>query len=583
MPRESLLGPLGSPKVDANIGSRVGRALWAAAGFSVVLNLLLLVPSLYMLQVYDRVLTSRSIETLLMLTVITTVCLAATSALDHVRSAITSFLGSMVENTLGSPAIEGMLEHSARGAAMDDGASRSLRDIATVKAFLASPALFALFDAPWVLIYSFVIFLFHPLLGLIALASAMILLGLAWVGERLTKRGIEKSIEASYRSTRFVESAQRSAEAIVAMRMTQGIADRWAALSAEAKGTQAQAAQVARIISGLTKFFRQFVQVAMLGAAAYVTVRQLATPGVMIAATVLLGRALAPAEMAIGAWRQFIEVRAAWDRLNTTFMRFGNRDANIELPEAQGRIDVEGLGYAPIPGAPPVLRNVSFRLEPGELLAVVGPSGSGKSTLARLLVGVTETVFGKVRMDGAELRSWNPAQLGKAIGYLPQDVELVAGTVAQNIARLGSRDDAATIAAATKANAHQMVLQLPMAYDTPVGEQSLHTLSGGQRQRIALARALYGNPKLVVLDEPNASLDQEGEAALHEALAGLKRAKVTTIVITQRRRALALADKFLVLKGGAVERYGTRQEIEGLVRDDRTRTTMNVQLPQGPA
>ncbi len=566
-------GALASSRVPAQTRARIRQILLVAAGFSVAINLLLLMPSLYMLQVYDRVLTSRSLETLSMLTLIVTFALLVMALLDTVRTALMGVCGALIEKALGPSVVEAMLREAVQPARANspDLAARGLRDVGTVKGFLASPALFALFDAPWVLAYSLVIYLFHPLLGLIAILSAVALLVLAWIGERATRAGIEQSLEAAYKGNRFIESAQRSAEAVVAMRMEAGIAREWKARNLEAQDGQLRAADASNRITAFTKFFRQFVQIGMLGAAAYVTIQQNATPGVMIAATVLLGRALAPAEQAIGAWRQLIEVRGAWQRLNLLFARMGESSLRTTLPQPAGHLQVEGLSYSPAPGQPPILRNISFAVQPGELLAVVGPSGSGKSTLARLLVGIWDTGFGKIRLDDAELRTWDRDQLGQLIGYLPQDVELIAGTVGSNIARLSARDDAATVAAAQLANAHQMIVRLPKGYETEIADRSAYTLSGGQRQRVGLARALFGNPKLVVLDEPNSSLDTEGDDALHAALKALKERQVCVVVITQRTKLLGLADKFLVLKEGAVERYGPREEIERQLREQRAK------------
>jgi PrtD family type I secretion system ABC transporter len=553
-PTKFLEGALASSRVDERVRARLRRIAWAVFGFGLVLNGLLLVPSLYMLQVYDRVLTSRSLETLAMLTLFAAFVLAVIAVLDTYRANLMAVFSQLIAS----------LQAGTQAAVTPDGelAQRGLRDIATVRSYLASPSPTALLDTPWAVIYCIVIFMFHPVLGLIALLSACALVALAWLGDSATRARSDAAVEQAFQNQRLNASTLRAAEVAVAMNMAPVIVRRWAEGAHKAGSHAIGVALAGGRISSATKFLRQFVQVVMLAAGAYVTIVHNLTPGVMIAATVLLGRALAPAEQAIGAWRSMVEAREAWRRLGRLFAVLGDTRKHTLLPEPEGRLQVEGITFVPKPGAAPILRNISFQIDAGELLCVVGPSGSGKSTLARVLAGVWHGTVGKVRLDGAELGHWDRAQLGQSLGYLPQDIELIAGTVADNIRRFSDADDAAVIDAANLANAHAMIVKLPRAYDTEVGHEQAYMLSGGQRQRVGLARALYGGPRLVVLDEPNANLDAEGDNALQAALAELKARRVTVIVITQRTRVLALADKVLVLKEGVVERFGDRKDME---------------------
>ena len=533
------------------------RPLFAyAALFSLAINALLLVPPLYMLQVFDRVLASRSGETLAVLSAAAVVALLVMALLDVLRARLLAAAGIALDRRLGPRVIDGLLAHTAKlsGASYLNG----LRDVNTLRGFLGGTGLMTLFDAPWLPFFLLVIFLFHPLLGAVALAGAVVMLLLAWLNEKLTREPLERAQVEARRAARFIDANVRNAEVVTALGMLPAVTRRWARLNDTALLEQMRASRVGGTFSGSTKFARQFIQLAMLAAGAYLVVAEHVSAGVMIAATILLGRALAPVETLVAGWRSLVEARSAWRRLDELLKATPQAEPHTELPVPKGKVEVEKVvfGFK----EKPIVRGVSFALQPGEALALVGPSASGKSTLARLIVGVWKPVAGVVRLDGADVATWPREGLGPHIGYLPQDVELFGGTVAENIARLGEVDAAEVIRAAQRAHVHDLVVRLPKGYDTEIGESG-QVLSPGQRQRIALARALYGNPRLVVLDEPNANLDHEGEEALVRALAVLKADGVTVVIIAHRPSLLRGVDKMLVLREGAVERFGTCAEV----------------------
>jgi PrtD family type I secretion system ABC transporter len=535
------------------------KRLFVYAGlFSLAINLLLLVPPLYMLQVFDRVLTSRSGETLAMLSVAAIGALLVMALLEVVRARLLAAASVALDRNLGPRVLDGLLAQTARlsGAAHLNG----LRDVAALRSFLAGPGLMTLLDAPWLPFFLLVIFLFHPLLGALALAGALAMVTLAWLNERLSRGPLERAQAEARRAGRFIDASVRNAEVVNALGMLPAVTRRWQTLNDAALVEQLRAVGVGGTFAGWTKFTRQFIQIAMLAAGAYLVVTQEVTAGVMMASTILLGRALAPVETLVAGWRGMVEARSAWARLDQLLKATPVADPGTKLPAPAGKVQVEQLVFGFRAGARPVLRGISFALEPGEALGLIGPSASGKSTLARLIVGVWRPVSGAVRLDGADVSAWPREQLGPHIGYLPQDVELFGGTVAENIARLAEPDDAEVVRAAQRAHAHEFILRLPKGYDTDIGEGG-QALSPGQRQRIGLARALYGSPRLVVLDEPNADLDHDGEEALLRTLQSLKEAGVTLIVIAHRPSLLRGVDKMLVLRDGAVERFGPRAEV----------------------
>ncbi len=524
--------------------------------FSLAINLLLLVPPLYMLQVFDRVLASRSVETLVVLTVAAIVALLVMAVLDVLRARLLGAAGAALDRGLGPRVLDGLLAQTARlsGGAYLNG----LRDVNTLRTFLGGAGLMALFDAPWLPIFLLVIFLFHPLLGIVALVGAIAMLLLAVLNERLTRKPLERSQVEARRAGRFIDANVRNAEVVNALGMLPAVTQRWAKLNDAALLEQMRANRIGGSLTGWTKFARQFIQLAMLAVGAFLVVAQDVTAGVMIAATILLGRALAPVETLIAGWRSLVEARNAWRRLHDLLAANPPADVGTQLPAPEGRVELEGVAFRL--GDKVILRGVSFKLAAGESLGLIGPSASGKSTLARLIVGVWKSAAGVVRLDGADVAAWPRESLGPYLGYLPQDVELFGGTVAENIARLGAPDATEVVRAAQRAHVHELILRLPKGYDTEIGDAG-QALSPGQRQRIALARALYGKPRLVVLDEPNANLDHEGEEALSRTLEILKADGVTVVIIAHRPSLLRNVDKMLVLNDGAVASFGPRAEV----------------------
>ena len=529
-----------------------------AAAFSFAINLLMLVPALYMLQVFDRVLASRSEETLAMLSVGALVALAMMALLDVLRARLLAACGIALDRRLGPEVMRRLIELAARGGSAEQ--ANGLRDVATLRGFLVGSAVIAVFDAPWLPFFLALIWLFHPLLGALAIGGALLMVGLAVANERFTRRPLERVQAEGRRAGHFIDAATRAAESVDALGMREAVTRRWIGLNEAQLAEQREASRMGGLFSGLTKFTRQAIQMAMLGAGAWLVITQNLSSGVMIACTIILGRALAPVEMLVASWRGLVESRAAWHRLTRLFESRPAAAPATELPAPRGALSVENVMLAFPRAERPVLRNIAFNLPVGESLGVIGPSAAGKSTLARLLVGVWKPTVGAVRLDGVDVATWDREQIGRHIGYVPQVVELFSGTVAENIARLGEPDSAAVVRAAQRAYAHDMILRLPKGYDTETGAIG-EALSPGQRQRIALARALYGDPRLVVLDEPNANLDGEGDEALLRTLQDLREAGVTVVVVAHRPSLLGGVDKLLVLKDGAAELFGPRAEI----------------------
>jgi PrtD family type I secretion system ABC transporter len=534
------------------------RPLLVYAGlFSLAINLLLLAPPLYMLQVFDRVLASRSGETLLVLSAVTVAALVLMALLDALRSRLLGAAAVALDRRLGPLLLDGLVARAARlgGAAYLGG----LRDVATLRAFFNGQGLLALFDAPWLPLFLALVFLFHPVLGALALAGSALMLLLAVLNERVTRRPLESAQAAARHAARFIDGSLRNAEVVSALGMVPALTRRWARLNDGALLAQLRAGNAGGTLGGATKLVRQLVQTAMLAAGAWLVIRQDVTPGVMVAATIILGRALAPIETLVAGWRSLVEARAAWKSLRQLLSE-GNKDTSIALPAPTGAIEAERVTFA-FPGAErPALRGVSFSVQAGESLGIVGPSASGKSTLLRLVLGVWKPASGAMRLDGADAAAWPRERLGAQVGYLPQDVELFTGTVAENIARLGEPDPGTVVRAAQRAHVHDMILRLPKGYDTEVGEGG-QALSAGQRQLVALARALYGDPRLVVLDEPNASLDHQGDEALLATLDRLKENQVTVLIVAHRPSLLRGVDKLLFLREGAVEMFGPRAAV----------------------
>jgi ATP-binding cassette subfamily C exporter for protease/lipase len=446
-------------------------------------------------------------------------------------------------------------------------APQALADLTSVRQFLTGNGLFAFFDAPWLPIYLCAIFIMNVWMGFFALAGILILAGLAWTNEVITSKPLVEAGKVANFSSEQAGSHLRNAEVIQAMGMLPQLTARWFGLHQQYLSLQADASQRAAAVTALTKFFRMLFQSLILGIGALLVLQDQMTAGGMIAGSILLGRALSPLEQLIGVSKQFSSARQAYRRLEQLLEHGEAKSLQVDLPPPTGAIQVQDVSAVPPGGRTPVLSNINFELAKGEVLVVIGPSGSGKSSLARLLVGVWSTAMGKIRLDGADINQWDPAKLGKHLGYLPQDIEIFNGTVAENIARFSELDSEKIIAAAVAANVHELVLQMPNGYETLIG-RGAYQMSGGQQQRMALARALYGEPTLVVLDEPNSNLDQAGEQALVQVLQGLKERGCTVIVITHRTNILQIATRVLVLAAGRAVAFGPPETVlnSGTVR-----------------
>ena len=535
------------------------RGVFVAVGsFSFVTNLLLLMPALYMLQVYDRVLASRNEFTLLMLTLIMAGVYALEAALEWVRSRVLVRASSALDLRLGGQVFDASFRRYLGSRSGNPG--QALGDLTNLRQFLTGKGLLAFFDAPWAPIYLLVIFLLSPWLGLFALVAAALLVALAWANEKLTAAPLGEANRLATAAANDAAGNLRNAEAIEAMGMLGNLRRRWQLRQAGVLRLQAEASERAAGVSAASRFTRLLAQSGILGLGALLVLDNQLTAGGMIAGSILLGRALAPVDLAIATWRSTVAARGAHARLIELLATAPAERARTALPRPQGFVIADNLVLAAPGSRDPVIKGISFGAKPGMLVTVIGPSAAGKSSLARGLVGVWPPLAGSLRLDNAELAKWDKEELGPWLGYLPQDVELFEGTVAENIARFGERDDACIVEAARRAGVHDMILHLPAGYDSPIGEGGL-TLSGGQRQRIGLARALYGAPALVVLDEPNANLDEAGDAALMAALQELKCARSTVFVMTHRLNLLAIADAVMILAGGSIKAYGPREAI----------------------
>jgi PrtD family type I secretion system ABC transporter len=529
-----------------------------AAAASLVLNLTMLVPAIYMLQVFDRVLVSGSFETLVMLTLFSVLGLVLMYFMDTTRAAALAAAGRALDRRLGPRTLALMIQDASRfGGARH---ANVARDAGLLRAFLTGNGIFALFDAPWLPMYLVLIFLFHPLLGAVATGSALLLFLLVVLTERLTARPTEDALLKSRLAARFIDATTRNAEVVRGMGMVEALIERWRALNGDVVEAQTRMGAMTIRLGSFVRVFRLAMQVAMLAVGGWLVVQQHLSPGVMVAGTILLARALQPIELLITGWKALVEARGAWQRLSQTLDEGDRGDGRVELPAPTGRLELERVVFGEVAQRPPIIRGVSLSLAPGETLGLIGPSASGKTTLARLMLGIWTPASGTVRLDGADIAQWSRRDLGAHVGYLPQDVELFSGSVAENICRMGAIDSEGVVRAAQQAGAHELILRLPQGYETQLGDGG-SALSGGQRQRIGLARALYGEPKLVILDEPNANLDRDGEAALIAALATLKENAVTVVVIGHRPSAMNLVDKLAVLVDGTLQDYGPADKL----------------------
>jgi PrtD family type I secretion system ABC transporter len=534
------------------------RSYFLSVGiFSLAINLLYLASPLYMLQVYDRVISSSSIVTLAMLTVALLIAFSALAGLDVVRASVLTRASIRLDRLLAGRVVMAILDSAS---VMGGARSQLLRDFDTFRQFITGMGIHALFDLPWAPLYLLVVFMLHPLLGGFSLASAVLLVLMALINERLVRPPINESNEAASRNYAFTEMSLRNAEVVQAMGMAEGLLRRWGRDRVRMIGRQVMASDRAAVMSSLIRFLRLAMQSLILGLGAYLVIERSITVGSMFAASILLGRALQPIEQIVGSWRGLVSARDSYVRVRELLAANPLRSGRLELPRPVGHVSVEGVTYVPPRSNKPILKGVSFRIEPGEVIGIIGPSGAGKSTLVRNIVGVLRPNAGAVRLDGADIATWPRASLGQYVGYLPQDVELFADSVAANVSRFQQVRGENVVKAAQTAGVHDMILRLSDGYETQVGEGGM-TLSGGYRQRIGLARAVFGNPSIVVLDEPSSNLDAEGEAALSECILKLKRNKVTVILVSHRPSTVAVVDKILLLIDGVVEAFGPRAEI----------------------
>jgi PrtD family type I secretion system ABC transporter len=555
--------PPTSPLTDALRALRPG--IFVLAAFSLAINLLVLTSPLYMMQVFDRVLGSGRLETLAFLTLVAGVLVLGLSALESVRGQALGRIGRWLERRLAPELITASLRGALTGRSIG---SQALRDLGAMRGFLAGPGVSALLDAPWVPVFIVMSALLHPLLGLIALASALALFVVGVANERATRWSLKEAAGRSIAALQRVEAAVRNAEVVQAMGMRADFLRRWSDLSEQALALQVRAGDRNAILVGFSKFLRLFAQIMILGCGAWLVLRGELSPGGMIAGSILLGRALAPVEQSIAAWKGLVSARDARDRLQRLF-EHQPPPKTMRLPAPIGRLSCHQVEFLPCGRTEPILHGVSLALEAGEGLGIVGPSAAGKSSLCKILVGTWRPTRGHARLDGADIFRWDSDGLGRHIGYLPQDVELFAGTVGDNVARMQCDPDPdAIVEAAQIAGVHEMILALPGGYDTEIGEAG-GFLSGGQRQRIGLARALFGRPRVVVLDEPSASLDAAGEDALLRAMFAAKEWGATVVLVAHQPRILAPCEKLLVLCSGKVEAFGARDEVFARLRRAR--------------
>jgi PrtD family type I secretion system ABC transporter len=528
--------------------------------FSMFINALQLTFSIYMLQIYDRVLSSYSIPTLMALTIAALTSLGVLASLEFVRSRLLVRCAVAIDQALSSDVLASILRQAALTGSAPNQAS--LRDVNSLRNFFSGTAIFVFFDIPWTPLFLGAIYLLHPLLGLVATGGAVLIVIFALINEKITHKPMEAANMVANFSNRFVESARRNARTVQSMGMIGGVSNRWQKFNDTVTKLQTQASRKAGVLNVLSSWLKQSMQVLIYGVGAWLVLDNQSTPGAMIAASIIMGKALSPVQMGLASWKGMIEAHGAWKRLDALFTektrQEGGKDVNMELPAPKGLLVAENVSLAV--GGKYLLQNIDFRLNPGEALGLIGPSGAGKSTLCRLLLGIWPASAGKVRLDGADVYSWDHEKLGPHIGYLDQDVELFPGTVAENIARLGEVESEKVIAAAQMANLHDLILHFPQGYDTRIGEGGV-LLSGGQRQRIGLARALYGEPSLIILDEPNSSLDDEGEHALILSWAKLKARGCTLVVVTHKPTLLAHMDKILLIRDGRLQMFGPRDAV----------------------
>ena len=547
------------------VARQCGRGLAYAALLTLFLNLLQLVLPLYMMQVYERVMNSRSIDTLVLLTIVSVGGLLVSAVLDFIRSRTYLITAEIFASRLNVATLRAAVSSSLRPAARN--AAQAVRDLNDLRLFITGSAVAVPFDAAWAPVFLGVLFMLHPAYGVLALAACAILIGLSIVTEIATKRPLAEANQATVKAFTDVGNAMRHAEVIEAMGMLNAFTRRWQLSQQRMLERLNRGNARAKAIAAASKSARMILQIAMIATGAVLVIDRAASPGSIIAASIIMGRLLAPFEQLIEGWRQWIFAATAYKRLSEVLSSHDSGRQRIALPRPDGKLVVDRMSFVPPGTEKPVLKGISFTLEPGEVLGVIGPSAAGKSTLARLLVGVWEPTAGGVYLDGHNVFLWERENFGRYVGYVPQSISLLDGTIRENIARLADVPPEEVINAAKKADIHEMIGRLPFGYDTEIGEGGF-SLSGGQRQRVALARALIGDPRLLVLDEPNANLDAMGEQALLQAILEAKRAGTTVVLIAHRPSIISIVDKILVLRDGMVDQFGPRTDIIKMVTPD---------------
>jgi PrtD family type I secretion system ABC transporter len=557
-PGSSIPGAAATDPVRAAL--LANRPLFIAAfGFSAAMSILALTTSFYMLQVYDRVLSSRSEDTLLLLTIISVGAIAVFSALDSLRLRLLTRIGMRVGEALSATVLRAMVAGTSQSGGSQ--IRTGLRDVETVRNFVGSPALGALMDAPFVVLYLIVLTLLSPVFTAIVLVGGGILVVIALINQRTTHTDLIHAIGLSSKAHLYAEDGLRNSDVLEGMGMSQTFVASWRRKWIESQRAGAEASDRDSRLGSMSKGVRLLIQIFLLGSGALLILDFKATGGIMIGASIIGARALAPIETIVGSWKSIIALRLAWTRIVDLLEKAPRRDEGMKLPPPKGHLQLGGVSFGSRSAGRTVLSGISLDLLPGEALGIIGPSASGKSTLLRLLIGAWPCTSGVVRLDGANIYAWPRAELSRYIGYLPQDVELFEGTVRENIARMHDGDPEDVVRAAQRARAHDMILALPKGYDTEVGGNG-HRLSGGQSQRIGFARALYGDPRFVVLDEPNSNLDAPGEESLLNALGTLRQEGVTLVIVAHRPSVLNGVDKMLVLRAnGTVEAFGPRAEV----------------------
>lgn len=542
--------------------------------FSLFVNALMLVPTFYMIQVSGRVVPSSSVSTLIMLTLILTVLMLTLGSLEWVRSRIMVRISNRLDVLLSRDVYRASFRKALSSGGMDASA-QSLNDLTSLRQFLTGNALFAFFDAPWLPIYTAVMFLFHPWFGWMTVGCAIVLVVLAFLNQRYTGKALAEANQQSVTATLQTTKNLRNAEVIESMGMLDTLMSRWATRQRRVLVLQSAASDKGGIITSISKTFRAWAQSIMLALGAYLVITHEVNPGLMMAGSLLLGRALAPIDQMIGSWKGFVAARVQYGRLNDTLEKLNAEPQRMTLPDPEGHIQVENLVVAPPGAKAAVIRNISFVAPAGTIVGIVGPSAAGKSTLVRALLGIWPPQHGTVRLDGADISSWDKHKLGPHLGYLPQDIELFEGSISDNIARFDKVDPDKVVLAARTAGVHEMILQLPDGYDTVIGSEGIN-LSGGQRQRIGLARAIYGSPRLIVLDEPNSNLDEVGERALGVALQKIKETGATVFIVSHRPNILSRLDRIMVMNAGIVTLYGAREQVIAELAQQQAKTQQRV-------